>query len=122
MSPENAALFWWIVGLVGFLQVVNIAVSIWKNTRPDPSLEQRLNALMSTFEARLARYASQERVESLEHNVSTTMDIHIRTLSARLDGMHTSLKSSEATNQTLFRDIMRAIGNLESKQKNAGAK
>lgn len=92
MDPENVYILWWLLGFSYFIHIANAAVSIWDRVRAKPGLLDRLSEKVSKDELKDA----------------------LTVVSARLDGMHASMRDAERTNQSLFRDIMRAIGSVES--------
>ncbi len=98
MEADNLHILWWLLGFSYFIHVTHAVVAIWDRVRAKPSLIERLQAKADRDEMTAAMAELSARVDK------------------RLEGMHQSLKGSESTNQALFRDILRAIGNLEGKR------
>jgi len=99
---HNLALVYLLGGLFSLLSLANLVVSIWDRTRTKPNFVERLNA----FE--------RETAKALERKLDKdSLRDALTPFSSRMDGMHQSIKHTNATNEALFRDILRSLGSLE---------
>ncbi len=121
MNPSDlsdAILFWKLIGvsqtIITLIIGIQAVVSFFR--RPEP-IENLIAALAKETNARFNEYALHRDVKDMEGRIAEDIVSIKQDIGDRLDGLHDSFALERATTQSLFRDIMRAIGQVESTSK-----
>lgn len=107
-------------GVMLLLQGVGQAVSIWKNTRRQPPLDQELQFYAKKADVAAVEQRLQDAIKASAERHERVMEKHSEEQARVIDNIFQRINSSQKTVETTFRDIMHELGKLTGRIEKKG--
>lgn len=110
-SPENVHILWWLIGFSYFIHLLAAIVAIWDRLRLKPGVIERLSGFVDWTQYNKNQAEADTRLDACatKIEVSRLSD----QVSARIDGLHRSMKEDQKTTQQVLRDILKELGQIQ---------
>jgi len=119
-NPQLVAAAFVVSGAMLLLNAVGQAVSIWRNTRRQPPLEQELQYYAKKSEMAVLEQRLRDEMACAAQRHERVMEKHQEDQARTIDNIFTRINSSQKAVEETFREIMHELGKLTGRTDRKG--